>query len=76
MIGRAEQKQFYSTFSETTETRLRDVFEAYEKLERDLLQHIEQLRLAGWLEVGSEFEAGAEPAEHSEDGVDTGYLLR
>jgi hypothetical protein len=76
MVGRAEQKQYHSTFSETTETRLKDVFESYEKLERELLQHIEQLRLAGWLEAGNEFEVGAEPAEYSEDGVDTGYLLR
>jgi hypothetical protein len=76
MSSRAEQKHYYSAFSETTETRLRDVFEAYEKLERELLQHIERLRLAGWLGARGEFDVRAGPAEYSEDSIDTRYLLR
>ena len=79
MSGQAEQRQDRAAFPETTETRLKDVFAVYEKLERELLQHIAKLRLEGWLEAESAYVA--EPAEHEspdydEDNVGTRYLLR
>jgi len=75
MSGQAEHKRYHAAFSESTETRLRDVFEAFEKLERELLQHIEQLRDAGWLGAENEFAPVIEPVEYAEDD-DTRYLLR
>jgi hypothetical protein len=81
MGGQAEQRRDQALFPETTETRLKDVFEAYEKLEKELRQHIEQLRLAGWLEAGGEDELVADPAEYepteyNEDTIDARYILR
>jgi hypothetical protein len=81
MGGQAEQRRDRAAFPETTETRLKDVFEAFEKLERELLQHIEQLRLAGWLGAGGECELAADLAEYkppecNEDTSNTRYLLR
>ena len=79
MGGQAEQRRDQAAFPETTETRLRGVFEAYERLERELLQHIAQLRREGWLEAGGEFAAEPseyEPAEHNEGSIDPRYLLR
>ena len=81
MGGQAEQRRDQAVFPETTETRLKDVFEAYAKLEKELRQHIEQLRLAGWLEAGGEDELVAdpaeyEPAEYNEDTVDARYMMR
>ena len=76
MSAQAERKCYDAAFSESTETRLRDVFEAFDKLERELLQHIEQLRDAGWLGAESEFTSAAEPVDYAEDNDDTGYVLR
>ena len=86
MGGQAAQRCDEVVFPETTETRLRDVFEAYEKLQRELLQHIEQLRRAGWLRAEGEFDqaadageyepaeyAACEPAEYLGDHNDTRY---
>ncbi len=87
MSGQAEQRRDHAAVPETTETRLRDVFEAYEKLEQERRQHIEQLRLAGWLKVRGEFQLAAgpaefepaeyyEPAEYNEGNINPRYLLR
>jgi len=91
MGGQAEQRRDQAAFPETTETRLRDVFAAYERLEIELLQHIAQLRRAGWLEAEGEFAAEPsehepteyhepveyhEPTEYNESKVDPRYLLR
>lgn len=76
MSGQAERKRHHAAFSESSETRLRDVFEAFEKLERQLLQHIEQLRDAGWLGAENEFAPVVETVEYAEDDDDTRYLLR
>ncbi len=76
MSAQAERKYYHAAFSESTETRLRDVFEAFDKLERELLQHIEQLRDAGWLGAENEFTSAAEPVDYAEDNDDTGYVLR
>jgi len=76
MSGQTERKRHHAAFSEGTETRLRDVFEAFEKLERELLRHIEQLRAAGWLGAENEFAPAVEPVEYAEDNDDTRYLLR
>ncbi len=76
MSAQAERKCYDAVFSESTETRLRDVFEAFDRLERELLQHIEQLRDAGWLGAENEFTSAAEPVDYAEDNDDTGYVLR
>lgn len=76
MSGQAERKRYHAAFSESTETRLRDVFEAFEKLQRELLQHIEQLRDAGWLGAENEFAPAVEPVDYAQDNDDTRYLLR
>ncbi|MGO9702131.1 MAG: hypothetical protein ACLPX7_23040 [Xanthobacteraceae bacterium] len=75
MNGQTERKRYRAAFSESTETRLRDVFEAFDKLERELLQHIGQLRDAGWLGAENESASAVEPVEYA-DNDDTRYLLR
>jgi hypothetical protein len=57
----AEQRRIQAAFPQTTETRLKDVFDVYEKLQKELLQHIEQLRSAGWLSADAEAEPAADP---------------
>jgi hypothetical protein len=76
MSGQTGRKRYHAAFSESTETRLRDVFEAFEKLERELLEHIGQLRDAGWLRAENEFAPAVEPVEYVEDNENTRYLLR
>jgi hypothetical protein len=71
MSGQTGRKRYHAAFSESTETRLRDVFEAFEKLERELLQ-----RDAGWLRAENEFAPAVEPVEYVEDNENTRYLLR
>jgi hypothetical protein len=76
MSAQAERKFHHAAFSESTETRLRDVFEAFDKLQRELLQHIEQLRDAGWLGADNEFTPVVEPVDYAEDNDETDYVLR
>jgi hypothetical protein len=76
MSAQAERECYHAAFSESTETRLRDVFEAFDKLERELLQHIEQLRDAGWLGAENEFAPAVEPVGYAEEDDDNRYLLR
>ncbi len=75
MSAQAERECYHAAFSESAETRLRDVFDAFEKLESELLQHIEQLRDAGWLGAENEFALAVEPVDYAEDNDDTRYLL-
>jgi hypothetical protein len=79
MSGQAEQRRDHAEFPQTTETRLRDVFAAYEKLETELLQHIAQLRLAGWLRAEDEYVAAPvqrESTEYNDGSNGTRYLVR
>ncbi len=76
MSGQAEPQRHHAAFSESTETRLRDVFEAFDKLQRELLQHIEQLRNDGWLGVENEFAPAVELVEYADDDDNPHYVLR